>query len=230
MPFNGKETLLDVSVSSLAASFGTGNIIVATSANPADDRIEAAAVKHGVRVFRGEEQNVLRRFIAAAEKYELKNIIRVCADNPLIQPEYISALISESGKVPADYISYALSDGTPSIKTHYGFFAEFVTLHALKRVASLTSENLYTEHVTNYIYAHPDHFKIHFIPVPSEIEARKDIRLTVDTQLDFETCAVIYGELRKRNKKAEVSEILSIIDGNSYLQKIMHDEIRRNKK
>ena len=48
-----------------------------------------------------------------------------------------------------DYISFDI-DGTPSIKTHFGFWGEFVTLDALKRVIGFTDDLLYREHVTNY--------------------------------------------------------------------------------
>lgn len=44
-------------------------------------------------------------------------------------------------------------------KTHFGFWAEYVTLAALELVARKTVEKVYHEHVTNYIYTHPNDFK-----------------------------------------------------------------------
>lgn len=230
LPFYKKQTILDVLIQSLISFCSKEHIIVATTDNPSDEKIVNIAFKNEVRVFRGEEQNVLARFIGAAERYNIKTIIRVCSDNPFIQTEYVMLLIDKFRENPADYISFALNDGTPCIKTHYGFFAELVTLEALKKTASLTFDRLYTEHVTNYIYTHLHYFDVYFLPVPPAIEERKDLRLTVDTDTDFKICANIYRELKKNNRKMHVSEILSIIDKNSYLKKMMYNEIKRNPK
>ena len=57
----------------------------------------------------------------------------------------------------SDYISFNIN-GTPSIKTHYGFWTEYVTLDTLKRIKSLTKDKIFHEHVTNYIYTNPHSF------------------------------------------------------------------------
>lgn len=143
-------------------------VILATTENPGDDILVEIAKAKGVSVFRGSEENVLDRFIGAAEEFGVEKIIRVCADNPFLDMERSGHLIVRFGESKADYWCYALEDGTPSIKTHYGFWAEGVTLAALKKAASLIQEKVYLEHVTNFIYTNPGLFSIYKETIPSE--------------------------------------------------------------
>lgn len=63
--FNGNKSLLEIIVARLS---GTGlPIIIGTSTNIADDVIENIAIANGTKVFRGDENDVLKRFIAAAK-------------------------------------------------------------------------------------------------------------------------------------------------------------------
>ena len=75
----------------------------------------------------------MNRFISAAEQYNAQKIIRVCSDNPFLDINSIKKLIETINENPsADYISFNIN-GIPSIKTHYGFWTEYVTLNTLKK-------------------------------------------------------------------------------------------------
>ena len=135
-------------------------IVVATSINPVDDEIEKLCQKIGVKCFRGSENNVLQRFIDAAEKFNISKIIRVCADNPFINMLALKNLIEFSTNSNADYISYKTSLNKPSILTHYGLWAEYVSINALLKVSKLTQDKFFTEHVTNFLYNNENLFDI----------------------------------------------------------------------
>lgn len=127
-------------------------VILATSTNENDSALEFIAREHSIKVYRGSENDVLSRFIDAAGINQSEVVIRVCADNPFLSIEYIKKLIDEYQKHPQNYISFQTREGTPTIKTHYGFFAELVEVETLKRVKNMTNDSYYHEHVTNYIY------------------------------------------------------------------------------
>ena len=57
-------------------------MILATTVRPQDDVLEQVAREAGIDCFRGDEDNVLDRFIRAAEAFGLDRFIRVCSDNP----------------------------------------------------------------------------------------------------------------------------------------------------
>ncbi|MGI6341494.1 MAG: cytidylyltransferase domain-containing protein [Bacteroidales bacterium] len=204
-------------------------IIVATTTNENDDTVESIALSQHVSVFRGDENNVLSRFIEAAEEYNVSKIIRVCADNPLLDIAALINLKNDFVNSSVDYWCYSTENKTPTIKTHYGFWAEGVTLEALKKVQSLTSEKLYQEHVTNFIYTHSNLFSIHFESIHPEVE-KNHIRLTIDTQQDFELISKIYSDLISKNIELNALAISNFISTNTEWLEIMKKEIVKNSK
>ena len=227
MPFSGQAPLLEVIIRRLKEGLPEYSIIVATTTSVKDVRITEVAKHLGVESFQGDENDVLQRFIDTAERSGATTIVRVCADNPFLLPEYIEQLISSFNPEELDYLSFAFKDGTPVIKSHIGLFTEVVTLNALRKVKKLTNEPLYLEHVTNYIYSHPKEFKIEFLPVPDVVRDRQDIRLTVDTLNDFEVARSIYSEL---GEDIGLSRLISCIDGNENYRSVMLKEIEQNSK
>ena len=229
-PFYKGDSILDLLIEKLKQVEDT-KVIIATSINPNCDAIEETAKNHGVACFRGSEDDVLQRFIDAAEANKAEKLIRVCSDNPFLELASIKKLINAvSGyKVPLDYMSFNIN-GLPSIKTHYGFWTEFVTLDALKRVKGLTDEKLFHEHVTNYIYSNSDMFKIDWIEGPSIIKSHSDIRLTIDTQDDFNSAQKVYAALCANNPYPTISEVVEYLDNHKEFYDSMKNQIIRNSK
>ncbi len=205
-------------------------IVVATTENVEDDAIESLAKRHKIDCFRGDEHNVLSRFIKCAEKYSFNKIIRICADNPFLDIPSLLDLISKMNSGNYDYVSFSLNNGVPVIQTHYGFWAEGVSLEALRVVARSTSEPLYTEHVTNFIYSNCNRnkFKIEWIEIPSFVES-SNIRLTVDTQQDFVIAQQIYKAYMQFEERSLSTLIAYIISSHSYLS-AMQEQISLNQK
>lgn len=204
--------------------------VLATTENPSDDRICELAARHNFRVFRGSENDVLDRFIQAARKNGFSKIIRVCADNPFLDPESMKTLISQFEQSDADYLSFQLAGNKPSILTHFGFWTEAVKLSALEKVAQITSEKLYHEHVTNFVYGHPELFNVQFIQASPLVFSRTDIRMTLDTPEDFEIQKEIFAQLSTENPNFAIPEIVAWLDRHPEILEIMKNEIRRNQK
>jgi spore coat polysaccharide biosynthesis protein SpsF (cytidylyltransferase family) len=99
----------------------------------------------GVLVFRGSEEDVMSRFIGAAEENGLETIIRICADNPFIQPDYVRHLMNYNEDLSFDYVGFRLNNNQPAIKTHLGFFPERVELKALKSICMTAGSTLISE-------------------------------------------------------------------------------------
>lgn len=231
MPFYKDKSVLTILLERLKEKFVNGNIIVATTNAAGDDNIEEIAQNLGIEVFRGSESDVLRRFVEAGEKYQANKIIRVCADNLFLDLDSLELLYKEFfNDEISDYVSFRKSDGTPSIKTHFGFWAEGVTLNALKKVMALTNDKIYHEHVTNYIYSHPEMFYCKFYDIDPEIEEKENLRLTLDTIKDFEVQQFIYGSLIENGKEITSDNIVKFIDNNIQLYDIMHQSIIANSK
>ena len=203
LPFYKERCILDIVLQKLKTL--KYPIVIATSNNPNDIEIVKAANRNNVQIFRASEENVLERYIDCAQENNFSNIIRVCADNPFIDTCLIEEIVDES----ADYSAHFFQD-KPSIQTHWGVFAEFVSLDALEKIHSLTKEKTFLEHVTNYIYLNPELFNINKMnpPVLCHVD---DIRLTVDTVEDFKLAQTLYKLCVEKNSKFNLSTILENI-------------------
>jgi spore coat polysaccharide biosynthesis protein SpsF (cytidylyltransferase family) len=223
LPFYQDSTLLDIIIDRIKP---LGYLIVLATSNRIEDQtLKKVAEKHKITFFAGDENNVLKRFIDCAEANDIDVIIRVCADNPFIQADYIDQLLKEYIKNERNYLSFFTDSGIPVIKTHYGFFSEVVQLNALKRISELTTDKLYLEHVTNFIYANPDKFSIGKLPLPFN-ERNEEIRLTIDTLEDFKLASSLYRKYKDLNPSDLIEKIIT---GQEFLN-IMKEQIRVNSK
>ena len=68
-------------------------IIIATSNNSEDDCIVEYCNRYKIKYFRGSELNVLSRFYEVSMMYNVTNIVRICADSPLIDNFTIDKMI-----------------------------------------------------------------------------------------------------------------------------------------
>ena len=190
--FNKDKNLLQVIIENLLFDFNSNDIIIATTNNKNDNIIEKIAIEKGVGIFRGDENDVLSRFLEIAKLYKLDFVIRVCADNPFIQNSKILELIKYHDE-DIDYESFFFSDGTPSILSHSGFFTELISTSALKKINLESKDILDKEHVTRFIYNNSNIFNIKKHPIENEDFVKK-IRLTIDTKEDFTLCSEIFSK------------------------------------
>lgn len=227
LPFYKEKSILELLVDKLK-QFQDIDIIIATSSNSNCDIIESFARKNRVKCFRGAENDVLQRFIDAADYYNVNQVIRVCSDNPFLELESIKCLIKEiEDNNEADYISFNIG-GKPSIKTHYGFWTEYVKVAALKRVKELTAESIYHEHVTNFIYANTDIFEVRWIDGPRTILKHPNIRLTIDTIEDFQNAQNIYSDICATNPYPAIDEVIAYLDSHDDYYEMMKKQIEKN--
>ena len=226
--FYGGKTLLDTVIGNLQKT-GCTKIVVATSVNPNNDELESYLHERNISIYRGSEDDVLSRFIGAAEANGIDGIVRICSDNPFLDWHGVAALIEKAKTNTADYIGYRINN-TPSIKTHFGFWGEYVTLDALKRVAATTNEKPAHEHVTIHIYTHPEEYKCKWIECPEFLQGRNDIRLTVDNIEDFQNAQEVFKTLYEANPDFGLAEVVSYIDEHAELRDSMKQMIENNQK
>jgi spore coat polysaccharide biosynthesis protein SpsF len=200
-------------------------VIIATTNNENDAKLVDFCNEKKINYFRGSEQDVLSRFINTAEHFNLTHIIRICSDNPFLYADYLKKLSETLIQYPCmDYISYKIA-GRPSILTHYGFFAELVSLGALY-IANESEEKNHHEHVTSYIYTHEDRFNIKWLGVSKTIE-NNDIRLTVDDSIDFMLAKNIY---KRTGEVFDPETIIKIVNTDPEIKKLMMQQITKNAK
>ncbi len=164
-------------------------VIVATSLEEDDNLTEQEALKYGADVYRGSLEDVLMRYIKAAEKYNIKRIVRITADCPCIDYNIISACIKKHIESNADYVS---NIGTRTFP--HGLDTEVVSLDALYKTAEEEKDIKVREHVTWYIRQH-NHFKKAEV-LEENGKNYSDIRVTVDTIEDYALMNLLFFMLK----------------------------------
>lgn len=229
LPFYEEQRIIDILIRRIKKACPSQCIVLATTENPQDRILQEVAETHEIQCFRGSEENVLSRFIGAAEKFGLTRFIRVCSDNPFLQAETFASLFACHDAQPADYIAYGFADGTPTIQTHLGLYSELTTLDALKRAAAATSEQRDMEHVTIYLYTHPDDFSVKLLPLPDYLEGRKDLRFTLDTMEDFTLLQALFRTFMKETDPSPKALLQRVEQKPEYRERMLHN-IQQNSK
>ncbi|MFZ6050966.1 cytidylyltransferase domain-containing protein [Halocola ammonii] len=224
LPLWNEMGMLELILQYLAQAFPEIGLVVATTTNSDDDQIEELCNKLNVKCFRGDEQNVLKRMVDAARFHEVDDIVRVCSDNPFLQKKFIKLLIDDTSG--ADYVTCTVN-GTPTIITHFGFFVERVKRKALELVQKITVDPLYQEHVTNYVYQHPDDFELKFIEVEDELGNLKNTRFTVDDESDFLRAKKIFSTF---DRFPDLSDLKQFISHNPSEKELMKKTIEKYQK
>ena len=203
------EPLLNWVLSRVKKAKLTDSTILATSDRATDDPLVELAQQLNVPAFRGSETDVLGRFLEAASLSRADHVIRVCGDNPLIAPEEIDRLVEffekvlQAGKNIIDRL-YAfnfaskMGNGYPD-----GFGAEILSRILLEKLANLDHELASREHVTKYIWDHPEQFMIRTFSAPKEI-AYPSVKLDVDSQEDLNKMRSLCVGLNKESSAQEI--------------------------
>jgi spore coat polysaccharide biosynthesis protein SpsF len=168
-------------------------IIMATSTKESEIPLVEVCESAGYEVFRGDENNVLKRYKDAVDSHTEEEcvVIRVTGDCPLIDPVIVDNVVSNFLMNDYDYVRLDVPDTFVR-----GFDVEVFSSKALKSVYEKVNDNLsteyepYREHVTFYIYRHPQEYKIGV--VKGEALYNKEYRLCVDTPEDFELVSDIF--------------------------------------
>jgi len=162
-------------------------LTVATTESIADQLIVEECRRLGVPFFCGAELDVLDRYYRAACAGQADVIVRITADCPFTDPRLIDRIIAEFQRHrDLDYVSNTL----PPRTFPRGLDVEVVSFKALERAWLEDGNAAWREHVTPYIYRHPELFTLHAVTNETDCS---DLRLTVDTAEDLELARRIYA-------------------------------------
>ncbi|MDH7604644.1 MAG: glycosyltransferase family protein [Melioribacter sp.] len=203
----GKPILWHV-INRLSYSKLISQIIIATTILPEDDTIEEFCKINNILFYRGSSDDVLSRYYETAKKFNAEIIIRITSDCPVIDPQIIDKMINNFfdfyDKEKIDYMSNTIIRTFPR-----GLDAEIFPFNVLEKTHLEAKQNYEREHVTPYIYQHPEIFKI------KNFACEKDYsfhRWTVDTIEDFELIEKIYESLYKENDIFYFEDILKLFE------------------
>lgn len=177
-------------------------VMVATTDQPEDDAIVDEAVRSGAGVYRGPADDVLARYVGAAESCGAAYVIRATADNPAVDGDSAGRALAVLRRTHADHV---IECGLP-----FGAAVEAVTTDALVRAAALATEPYDREHVTPFIRRDRRFTAIRAIAAP--VIRRPELRFTVDTREDLEFMRAVLQPFAGRVRPAALVEIIGVAE------------------
>jgi spore coat polysaccharide biosynthesis protein SpsF (cytidylyltransferase family)/ribosomal protein S18 acetylase RimI-like enzyme len=154
-------------------------LIVATSDRTLDDPIAAFAENEGFDVYRGSDSDVLGRAADCARHFRLDAIVRISGDSPFIDGDLIETMVEQHKNFVPDITTNVFPRSLPP-----GMSIEVISVSALQKMQWMTDSSEDREHVTKYIYGHPDEFQVR--SVTFDKGNYDNIHLAVDTPRDLD--------------------------------------------
>ncbi|HUO94236.1 MAG TPA: NTP transferase domain-containing protein [Rhizomicrobium sp.] len=204
-PIAGKPLLWHI-VHRLRRSQFIEQIAIATSNNPLDDAIVEFGRENNVAVVRGPEDNVLARFARAAELLDADIIVRVSADAPFVDADFIDHLIEHLIEQNGDYV--LLEEG--AITGHEGV-DPFSRRGLDKLMMDASADPVAREHVTGYFKLHPDFVRIARAPAYPPL-AHEGGRLTIDTPDDLAFAEALHERMAAKAGEASLADLLLLLE------------------
>jgi spore coat polysaccharide biosynthesis protein SpsF len=205
LPAAGKP-LLEHQIERLRQVRHLDEIVVATTVNRADDRIAELAKNLGASFYRGSEEDVLGRVFDAARTFGVDVIVEIPSDRPLVDAQVVELCIEQYSATDADYVANNLEPSYP-----LGMDVQVFATDLLEEIAKLTQDGADREHVSLYIYSHPEKYRLLNVKAPPE-QARPELRLTIDTEEDYRVVRAIFEALYPRKNDFGLSDILTFLD------------------
>ena len=103
-PINGIP-MIELLLTRLSRSQAIDQIVLATSVDPRNQPLIEHVSQLGFACEQGSENDVLERFVQAAEKHQADVVVRITGDCPLVDPELVDECIHHFHEESVDYLS-----------------------------------------------------------------------------------------------------------------------------
>jgi len=177
LPLNGIP-MLQFLIKRLKSSKRVNNLILATTKLSPDDELEKIATNENINIYRGSENDVVKRFVEAARSDLSEYIVRVTADCPFVDGATLDYCIDQCEK----FKTFDLA----TTKTKFPVGIDF-EIYKKSTMADLHTQQLTEkerEHLTLPIYHRDNTYCVEYLkPLPSwSIQSNL---FTVDTPEDY---------------------------------------------
>lgn len=207
----GNSTILGTLIRQLKQSKLINEIVLAISQNPGNEVFIDFAQKNNLKFVLGDDQDVQKRIIDAADLVQSDIVFRVTTEDPFVYWEIIDSAIKQHISTNVD-LTYV-----PNLPEGTGF--ELINISALKNSHQHGNKKTRSELVTEYMYQNRHQFKFKSFNVSSEFQ-QPEIRLTVDYPEDLIFVRKIFAELNFEKKIPSLKNILKLFDRNPKLLEI----------
>ncbi len=204
--------MLELQMTRLARCRTLNKIVVGTTDNPNDQALVDFARSKGYAWGIGSEEDVLGRYHKIASEYKADVFVRMTGDCPLIDPEVTDGVVRMHIDNKNDETSNVIRRTFPR-----GMDTEVLSRACLDRINAEAADKIYREHVTNYIYDHPEKFRLGNYETSND---RSDLRLCVDTEEDYKVVAGVFEGIYAKNPEFKLKDVIAYLDAHPELAKL----------
>ena len=184
--------------------------IILTTNLKADEKIVKICKRSKIPYFRGNNLNVLKRYYEAAKKYNLKSIVRITSDCPLIDPKVIDRICKKYSEKNYHYVSNVIKPTYPD-----GYDVEIFNFNTLEKVFRKAKTKFEKEHVTTRMIKDKNLKKFN-------IKLNKNyskFRLTLDNLSDFKKIKKIFENEKSIYKPNLILTLKEVFKKRNYYTK-----------
>jgi spore coat polysaccharide biosynthesis protein SpsF len=184
-------------------------IVMATTTRSEDDVLVTVARECGVSTFRGAEHDLVDRYYRAAVTHRADLVVRIPADNPVVEPAEVDRIIEYHRRGESDFSANThdiLGNGYPD-----GLGAEVFGFDRLEEIWRITTDPRHREHPHTYFYDHPETYRLGTIPCPDAFR-RPELKLDVNTPEDLTFLRAIYEYWYPRKPDFHITDIIAWYD------------------
>ena len=207
-------------VSRLQQCKNLDRIIVATTDNKIDDEIEEWCDRNNIVCFRGDEEDVLKRYYDCATAFGIDLIVRITGDDPFKDYNLIDEAVECAVVNKLDFVC----NNSP-VTYPEGLDVEVITYNVLKQIHENANSPEHREHVTLYIHENKSDFTIQNL---ADSIDRSSYRWTIDFPKDYQFVKVIYEELFKEGELFQSQEIYNLLRIRPELQ-LINSNLKKSK-
>ncbi len=176
--------MIQILLERLKLSKRIDEVVVATTKADSDNTLVDFLKSKNYLYARGDETNVLERYIQVAEEFKADIVVRITGDCPIIDPMLVDFVIDEFFSTGSDYCTNTMPPTYPD-----GLDVEVLHFNQLIDARHLSVDNSDLEHVTPSIRRREDIRKINV----RHIEDLSSLRWTVDEFDDFNVIKDIFN-------------------------------------
>ena len=205
------KSILEHQIDFLKQSESINQLVIATTKLSEDNKIEDLAHKLNIDCFRGSTQDVLERYYKCAKRFKGDIIVRITADNPLVEPTLVDKIVQIAIETKCDFATNMIKQTYP-----LGYLVEVFPFVILEKLYTNQMDPLTREHVTFHIKRNPKLYNIQNYTLPKDI-ARPEWRLAVDEEKDFEIMSKIFASLYKPGQFIKYASVIKLLESNKKL-------------
>ncbi len=164
-------------------------VVLATTTRPEDRHLAALAEAEGASVFFGSEDDLIRRYLDACDRYGIDHPVRVTGDCPFVDAASLDHCLAQCAR--EEGFDLASTKGAFPVGIDYEVFraSSLAAAHA-----SGEPDAADREHLTKFFYDHDRRFRVARLSPPPEWP-RCSRAFTVDTLDDYLFCKALADRL-----------------------------------